>query len=191
MWLHVTKTGQWRLDLRPELSATSALRAVSGRGGIIIEHETITDREQRGDQWSGSDWGDALIVTWRGATQTVLGRAAAIGPWATYGGSAQLGPRRGRKIITREYLGEQTTYAAASHAAALLRRIASRGRSVPITTPITWWLAVGDTITVDLRSGRQDRQIVSAITTRLPEGIQEITTRDPEDILITSEGVIL
>lgn len=189
LWLHVTREGTWRLDQRPVLSARTTLRLVTGPGGIVTALARGTDREQAGDQQSGGAWADAVILTWHGEAQTVVGRAAAVGPWTQ--GAPQLGPRRGRRTHVQEYQGEQSSATAATAAARLLDRIASRGRRSRFTCPPAWWVRPGQTVTIDTRDGRADRQLVTAVTVSLPDAVMTISTRDPESLTITSEGAVL
>ena len=98
--------------------------------------------------------------------------------------SVTSGPLAATAANTRTYYERRntpTTQAAADAAAtALLRRLATRGRSMDLEAPAYHWLRPGQTVTAQLPLGAQERHLIQAVTYTLDTGRMAVTTRLPD-----------
>jgi hypothetical protein len=154
------------VEPRPVLQATPVLELVDGVGGTVIERSSALSRE---------DWYNRVILVYRWQVSGVENviqsvRSITAGPAAATAGN------------TRSYTEERstpTTQARADVAAAsLVKRMASRGRTLSVRAVAVPWLRPGMTVRLTLRTG-QARHLVSSVVFD-GQGWMEFTTRYPD-----------
>jgi hypothetical protein len=143
-----------------------------GTGGTLTSSETSLSRKL---------FGNTVLVKYSwydGDQRTAFGYAEVTsGPLAV---SAV-----GRKVIEREYERKGTAAQAKASAAALVRRAITRGRSMSLEFEhAPFWLRPGQTITVQLPTGPQERHLVSRVDFDIPSGRGHVRTRQPENVSI-------
>lgn len=170
----VYDTGLRRFQVtpRPAIAAASAASLKVGANGTIQESDTALSR----DEWYNAV---RLVYTWAnaaGAEQTVVGTAQITsGPFATSGPAGVRRYAEDRNVPTSQA-------GATAAAAALLRRLVSRGRSFQLRAVSALWLRPGMTVTVQLPTGNQERHLVAAVSFDLAGGWMDVTTRLPDNL---------
>lgn len=170
LWVYVDELRVWHIADRAELGAVTTLNATTGYADSTI---TSADSETSSDD----EWGNAVLVTFDDGT-TVWAEVTS-GPYAT-----DVAPRR---VV--EVDGGPPPAAAIARsvfASSVLTRVSSRGRSITFESPSAYWLRPGQTITVELPTGGQQRVIVARVTFTTQDGRMTVTTRQPDDYTITT-----
>lgn len=160
-----------------KVTSVSAATLKVGTNGTILRSDTTLSR----DEWANYVY---LEYQWRNAGGTdsrIIGTATA----AT--GSPFDIAVAGMKIehIQRE---SPTTQTAADKAAAvILGRMLSRSRSYSLTAIAAYWLRPGDTVTVQLPTGGQERHLVASVRFDPINGTMDVKTRLPDTASVTGE----
>lgn len=165
----------WRIAAPQALSSDTALNLTTGGGGIIIESNSVTSRENfHNTVCIKYAWKDDSNVD-----HVVYGHAfISTGEFNT------------DDIGINSYFQERNvpaTQAQADAAAtATLTALARRGRSFSIQAVSAYWLRPGMTVTATLPEGEQERLLVSAVYFNFPSGSMSVRLRQPEDIDISN-----
>lgn len=160
----------WHIDVAPTLAGTPALTVADGARGTLIASEAGLDRD---------DWANWVVIRyrWTSTSGTQLGALGSqritSGPYAATVGNTKIAYFQ-RETPSINSLATQA-------AAALVKRMVTRGRSLRITAPSAYWLTPGDTITVDLPTGDPEPALVSAVEFDLLSGLMDVTTRLPDN----------
>lgn len=182
-WFYHDGLGGWVLRPRPTRASQARHALRTGAGGTITESQADLSRE-------GDDWANAVSTLYRwsdaaGIAYSMIGNAwISDGPLAAYKPDGT--PRPGLRRLVYEFSTPANQAAANAAARALLTRRASGGRRVSATAIAAYWLRPGDTVTVQLPTGSQERHLVSRVKFFMPSGSMTITTRLPDDSTITS-----
>lgn len=164
--------GAFHVVPQPTRAGPAAAMLKVGAGGTITASEAALTREAFANTVSVQyEWYD-------GQQQSVFGYAEVTsGPYAV----AAIGRKQVRITIPRKGSAAQARAAAAQ----MVRRAVSRGRQVSVEVDhAPLWVRPGDTVTVELVTGRQVRHLVSRVDIDIPSGHGHITTRQPEDVVI-------
>ncbi len=165
----------WQVAPRLTAAGTVQHHLTVGENGTIINADAALDREE---------WFNAVCLRyrWNDAANNehiVYGLAqVTTGPYAT--GSV------GHKVYFEEIPRAVSPAAANSAAAAKVRNLVTRGRSLSITAAAAYWLRPGMTVAVTLPTGPTSNHLVQAVTFRPLEGLMTVTTRQPENVTITT-----
>lgn len=164
----------WYITTRPMKAASSAAQLRTGPAGTLTSTEATTSRE---DGWANSvtlvhEWETAAGVRKRVSRR----RSVASGPMSV----AAIGYHAIRVDRTTPTTGDRASEAAAS----MVRRTITRGRSYTLTAPALYWLRPGDTATVQLPTGAQERHLIARVEFAYPAGLMTLTTRLPESVTI-------
>lgn len=93
----------------------------------------------------------------------------------------------GRKAKVVSLPGTGSTSEAEAAAGAMLWRSMSRGRRMSLEcAQAMYWLRPGQTVTVQLPTGPQERHLISTVEFDIPTGTMNIHTRLPENVVITT-----
>lgn len=166
---------QWRIVPRATTAGTPVHHLTVGQDGTIVTANASLDREE----WYNAvclryRWNDAANVE-----HVVYGRAQVTsGDYAT--GSV------GHKVYFEEIPRPVSLAAANTAAASMVRNLVTRGRSLTLTAAAAYWLRPGDTVRVTLPTGAPANHLVQAVTFRPLEGLMSVTTRQPEDVTIST-----
>ena len=188
-WFYHDGMSSWFLRRRPDVVASTDHVLSVGPGGNITGSQAVLTRE--GDQWAN----DVFVhYTWRagGFDYMRYGHAwISGGPWRAYDvdpiGFDQIGePRLGIKRLVYQREGQISQLRANAAARAILARRASGGRRLSIDAVAAYWLRPGATITAQLPTGDQERQLVSSVSFRIPAGDMTVHTRLPDVAPITT-----
>lgn len=160
----------FRIAPRPK-AGPSAAQLATGPLGTITDSTATLDREP---------FANTVIVLHEWTDPTTLDQAIIPGiaslppghPW-----SANVTGHK-RRVIRRDTPTDSTRAAAA--ATTILRRSAERARSYTLTAPAMWWLRPGQTVTVQLPTGDQERHITARIEFDLTDRSMTIETRLPD-----------
>lgn len=176
VWLYHDGIRDWQMRPRPRTAAPIAAAQLRvGPTGNLTETSSETSTE--------SGWANAvhLIHQWtdnNGNPHRLATRAAiADGPM-----SVSVAGYHG-VTVTRSTPTNQVNIRAS--AAALVRRAVTRGRGYRLTAPAMYWLRPGDTVTVELPTGGQERHLVVSVRFEYPQGLMHVSTRLPESVTIT------
>jgi hypothetical protein len=169
-------TRHWWITPRPVAATDAAAVLRVGPGGNLTDTDATLDRDA---------WANQVKVRYRwrdagGTEHVVIGTGTVTtGPYAPATAGLRVYP------LEREV---PTTQAAANAAAqAILRRMLSRSRSYRVSAPAAWWLRAGDTVTVQLVTGGQERHIVQSVVFDLAGGTMTVTTRLPDTLTVIGE----
>lgn len=166
---------QWRVVPRTTTTGTVAHTLTVGEDGTIVSANAALDREE---------WYNAVCLRyrWNDAANNehiVYGKAqVSSGAYAT--GSV------GHKVYFEEIPRPVSAATANAAAAAMVRNLVTRGRSLTLTAAAAYWLRPGDTVSVTLPTGPTSLHLVQSVTFRPLEGLMSVTTRQPENVTITT-----
>lgn len=159
-----------RLAPRRYLTAQSVLNLSTGPGGTLTDSSATVSRESWANEvhvmW---EWEGDPATAWRSARAQV-----SAGPYATY-----VLPQAPLRVLPVERRGYISQVHADRIAGVLLRRALSRARTYTLTAVSAWWVRPGDTITVQLPTGDQERHLVSSVE-HTTGGRMQLTTRLPD-----------
>lgn len=168
--------GILRLGRRPTLAGSSVLQLRTGPGGIVTSSTSRLSRE---------GWNNAAFVAYElpgtepGSGSYGTAQLPDTSPYAPlYAGFVTAVERRPRR---------RSTATANWAAAAILARQQSRGRSYIVESPVALWVRPGDTITVQLVTGAQERHLVTDVDMDLFTGRMTLSTRLPDGAQPTGE----
>lgn len=166
----------WYITPRPVKASTSVAALKVGENGTILDSDSMLER----DNWANQvklryKWTDASNVD-----HTVIGTATATG---TFAPSATIPTR----LFTQDRESPTTTTKANQSAAALLKRYLARGRSYALTSVAMWWVRPGDTVTVQLPTGDQERHLVASVSFNPRDFTMNVVTRLPDGISVIGE----
>lgn len=158
-----------RLAPRRYLVAASALALTVGVNGTIVTSEALLDRE---------DWHNGVLILWEWENDGTA-------PNKRWGQAyVDTGPYRpavaGDRIHAEQRDGWMSATRATTTATTVLRRHLARARTYTLETVSAWWVRPGDTVTVQLPTGDQERHLVSRIT-HTTGGAMRLTTRLPDN----------
>lgn len=177
IWVYEDGSRTWRIRQRPVRSSRSSLIASTGANGTVLRSDATLNRR---------DWYNAVVVrhywkTTAGDDRAVYGRARVTG------GSPMNPATTGMKALVIDRDVPISQAAANTAAGSLLARTISRGRGLSVDVAnAPYWTRPGDTVAVQLPTGPQVRQLVASIAYRFPAGDATITTRQPENVDITT-----
>lgn len=173
-WVYHDGLGVFRVVPQPVNAAASVAMFNVGVGGTITGSEASLSRE---------GFGNTVVVTYRwfdGEARTATGYAE-----VTSGDFAV--SVIGRKVIPVTIERQGSTAQAQAAAAQMVARAVTRGRSLSVEyehAPL--WVRPGQTVTVALVTGPQERHLVSRVDLDIPSGRGHVTTRQPENVVITT-----
>lgn len=165
----------WRVEPRAVNAGNPVHHLTVGEAGTIVDSSAELDRE---------DWYNAVVLRyrWNDAANTehiVYGRAQVTsGPYAT--------AAVGHKVFFEEIPRPVNLAAANAAAAARARKLVTRGRSLTLTAAAAYWLRPGHTVLVTLPTGPTEKHLVQSVSFRPLEGLMTVTTRQPENVTITT-----
>lgn len=174
-WVYEDGLGLWHIKKRPSIAGLSSAIVKVGVNGTITASDTSLSLDE---------WYNAVLVEYGwydGEQHKAQG-------WAEVTAGPLSVQNVGRRVlkVSRDYMG--TTAAAQVAAGAIVHRTMSRGREMNLelaTAP--FWVRPGDTISVQLVTGPQERHLVTDIQFSLAAtGTTNVTTRLPEDVTITT-----
>lgn len=171
-WAYNDGLGTFRVVPQPINAGSASATFKVGTGGTITASEAVLSREK---------WANTVDVTYRwydGDQRTAYGYAEVTsGPYAV---SAV-----GRKVIKVDIERKGTPAQAKAAAAQMVSRAVTRGRSLSFEVEhAPMWVRPGQTVTVQLVTGPQERHLVSRVDIDIPSGRGHITTRQPENVVI-------
>lgn len=166
----------WYIVERPTIASQSVAALKVGENGTILDSSSTLER----DNWANVvrvryQWTDASNVD-----HTVVGTATATGVYAP----SSTVPTR---VWTEDRETPTTTIKANRAAASLLARFLARGRSYSLSSVAMWWVRPGDTVTVQLPTGDQERHIVVSVDFEVPDYTMTLTTRLPDGVSVIGE----
>lgn len=166
---------QWCVEPRTVNAGTPVHHLTVGEAGTIVRADASLDREE----WYNAvclryRWNDAANVE-----HVIYGRAQVTsGDYAT---SAV-----GHKVYFEE-IGRPVSLAAANAAAAaMVRNLVTRGRSLTLEAAAAYWIRPTDTVRVTLPTGPTANHLVQSVTFRPLDGLMTVTTRQPENVTIST-----
>jgi hypothetical protein len=168
LWVYEDGLGVWKIKDRAKLGR-SVHELHVGENGSIISSSTTMSRDE---------WANAVLVRylWTNSSGNEVKKTGysqmATGPYAVANG-------RKLMVVDRERSGSAAT--AKTAATSILKRTVSRGRSFTLSAISAYWLRPGDTVTVTLPTGSQERHIVVSVQFQMPQGQMNLTTRVPAD----------
>lgn len=164
---------QWVIAPAPA-ATTPAWELAVGANGTITDSDAGLTRD---DGWGNYIW---LRYEWTdggGVARTMDGlRQVTSGPFAAGPGNY--------KVVKVVRTGVSATQAEANAAAAaLVARMATRGRTFQVSAISAYWLRPGHTVDVSLPLGETEAHLVTAVTFDLAAGTMQVTTRLPDNTL--------
>lgn len=187
-WWYHDGLDTWRLAPRPAIASKVAHNLTTGPKGNVTSSQSVLTRE--GDDWANEVW---VLFRWKtpdGVEHTQVGHAwISTGPYRAYDTvSGQPWPRQGRKVITYERDTPASLATANATARALLARRAAGGRALSLSAVAAYWLRPGQTVTAQLPTGDQERQLVTRVSFSLGTGEMTVQTRLPTSATISTTG---
>lgn len=176
VWIHCTSDRKWRVTKRAELSGATALQLTVGADGTLTQSATALSRE---------NWFNTVCLRYwwdNGADeQNIYGVARIM--------EGEFGVNTvGHKVYYEERNLGINELRAHDAAVTLLRNLSTRGRSITLSSIAAYWLRAGDTVTVKLPTGEQERHLVQQVAFDLNNGSMSVVTRLPENVIITAGG---
>lgn len=170
-WVYHDGLSTWHIAPQPlEAGAASATLSVGPRG-VIHSSESSVSREAFANL--------VLVELTQNGTSSQGWAEVRSGPL----GTAAIG-RRGIKVDLSIF---GTTGDPATIASSLVRRAVTRGRQVSLECAAAmYWLRPGQTVTVQLPTGPQERHLIASIVFDMPAGTMNLKTRLPENVTITT-----
>jgi plastocyanin len=173
-WVHHDGLGTFIIEPQPTLAGAATADFKVGVGGTITASESDFNREE---------FANTVAVTFQwydGAQHTAYGYAeASTGPYSV----AAIGRKVASVTIDRKGTANQAKAAAEN----MLKRAITRGRRLSIEVEhAPLWVRPGQTVTVQLVTGSQQRHFVKRIDFDIPSGRGHLSTRQPEDVSITT-----
>jgi len=171
--------GVWHIDPLPDVSADVAHDLRVGSGGTLLDTAAGLDRD---------DWANLVQLRYHYFDTSSGSNVDAY----TYGrAQVTAGPYReataGLKALWEDREGRPSQVQADAAAGALLTRLLSRSRSLALEAVAAWWLRPGDTVTVQLPTGAQERHIVAGLVFRTG-GTMRVVTRLPDTVSTITIG---
>lgn len=165
----------WRIAKPQEISADTALNITTGGGGILIESNSVTSKENfHNAVCLRYQWKDTSNVD-----HTEYGHAyVATGPFSL--------DAIGYNSYVEDRKTPVTPDQANAAAEATLRALSRRGRSFVLNSVSAYWLRPSATVTATLPEGEQERLLVSAVYFNFPSGSMSVRLRQPEDFEISN-----
>lgn len=171
-WVYHDGVGGLHVVPQPTKAGSASAILGVGTGGTVRSSEAALSRDA---------WANTIVVQYSwydGDQRTAWGYAEVTsGPFAV--------AAVGRKVIKVVIERKGTAAEAQASARQMLSRAISRGRSLSIEyghAPL--WVRPGQTVTVQLVTGPQERHLVSKVDLDIPSGRGHITTRQPENVTI-------
>lgn len=155
---------------RPYRASVAAASLAVGANGTLLRSAAELDRD---------DWANWTGILYRPVDNArndfVLGGARVIaGPFDV--------ETVGYVTYTENRPGLPSQAQADKAAAALLRRMLSRTRTLTLDAVSMWWLRPGHTVTVQLPAGPPERVLVSSVSHDLAASRMTLVTRTPDDV---------
>lgn len=174
-WLYDDGTRTWRLRKRPTVAGKARAQLATGPAGTLTRTTSRLDR----DTWANAVY---LRSTWRDSagTERIVHARAYVNTGPHAAGSA------GWKWTRIDRTTPTTPAGASAAAAAILRRIVTRGRGQNVSGVAMYWLRPGMTVTTQLPTGSQERQLVGRVEFDLVAGGMAVATRQPDDVSVTT-----
>lgn len=173
-WVYHDGLGTFRVVPQPVNAGAATAMFQVDTGGTITGSEAALTREK---------FANTVAVTYSwydGDQRTAFGYAEVVsGPYAV--------ATVGRKVINVQIERKGTAAQAKAAATQMVSRAITRGRSLSIEydhAPL--WVRPGQTVTVQLPTGPQERHLVSRVDIDIPSGHGHLTTRQPENVTITT-----
>lgn len=175
VWVYSDGARRWHITTRAEVAGVSAHKLFTGPDGTIFESDTALQRE---DFFNSV----CLKYTWKDVAnvdQVIFGEAYVPGSGA-YGVSVI-----GWNTYVEERQGPITQPQATAAAQTVLKYKITRGHGIRLGAAAAYWLRPGMTVTIQLPSGDQERQLIRAVSFNPKSGSMSITTRQPESVSIS------
>lgn len=181
LWAYDQGAGNWRIRKRPAEVGQSSVILNVGENGTVIDTNAQLARNGSSPERS---WANVVVVIHRWTDDDGQQRRE-VG-WAAVTSGAMSVENAGRKVVKYERSTPASSATASIAAESLLRRHATRGRRVSLRAIAAWWVRPGDTATVQLPQGPQQRLLVARVEFGLSDGTMRIDLRHPETFDITS-----
>lgn len=161
----------FRITQRKFVAAESNASLTVGVNGTILASEASASR----DDWANDV---TIIYSWTneatGVENRLVGRSfVTAGPY--------LPATAGYHVSVEERSTPTTQLLATAAARTRLTRLLSRARSFSVSAVAMWWLRPGDTVTVQLPTGSQERHIVSSVSFDIESARMTVATRLPDN----------
>ncbi len=175
VWVEPDRT--WKIRTISSVTGGTPVHEITiGETGTLIDSTATLSRDE---------WFNAILLEYRWTDaqkneQVVYGRAYASSP------AEFTAAKAGYKVFSERYDRPATPGAAKGAAAVALRNLITRGRGLTIKAIAAYWCRPGQTIEVTLPTGETVQHIIKAITFDFDNGTMQITTRQPENITITT-----
>lgn len=183
-WLYDGGLRNWHVRPRPQVASQAVHHLTVGPIGTVLESTSGLSRE---DEWAS--W-VVVEYKWNDGTDHYAKGSAWVssGPWAAF--SDALGTVRlpGAKLHRVSYTTVGSAATGIASARAILARLMRSARTTRVRAKSAWWVRPGDTVTLQLPTGSQERHIVAATTFDLTDGTMTVRTRLPDDATISSTG---
>ncbi len=181
LWVYDQGDGHWRVRRRPTEAGQSSVILNVGENGTVIDTTAQLARNAGSPERS---WANVVVVIHEWSDRD-KGQQRSVG-WAAVTSGPMSVENAGRKVVTYRRSTPAAPGSASRAAASLLRRHATRGRQVSLRAIAAWWVRPGDTASVQLPQGPQQRLIVARVEFGLSDGTMRIDLRHPETFDITT-----
>lgn len=172
VWVRCDGERNWYITRRSEVAGVSAHKLLTGPDGTIIGSDVALQRE---------DYANNVILkyAWRDLADVdrIMYGTAQVTGTGQHGKDAI-----GLNTYFEERTGPVTQFAANAAAQTVLKYKLTRGRGTRIDAVAAYWLRPGQTVTIQLPTGDQERHIVRAVSFTPGSGSMTVTTRQPENI---------
>lgn len=161
-------------------AATPDLVVAGGSGGILIDYQTETTRE---DGWFN------YVGNLHRFPDPATGDPEEVWGYAYVSSGAYSTANAGIRAFIQEFDYPSTSRAASAKAETQVKRSVTRGRQAVFTAISAYWLRPLDTVEITFVSGVTEKHIVKKVEFGLGTGEMNVSTRLPENITVTSGGV--
>ena len=173
-WVYSDGLSTFHIVAQPLTAGPATAIFKVGAQGTITRSQADLNREE---------FANLVLVTYSwydGEQRTARGWAEiATGPYSTTATDIRVKP----VAIDRKGSAADAQAAAEN----IVRRTVTRGRGLSIEFDhAPWWVRPGHTVTVQLPTGEPARHLVRRVDFDIPSGRGHITTRQPEDVAITT-----
>lgn len=181
LWAYDQGRGDWRIRRRPTEAGQSSVILNVGENGTVLDTSAQLARNGSSPERS---WANIVVVIHEWTDENNVSQRS-VG-WAAVTSGPMSVENAGRKAVTYRRTTPAAPGSASRAAASLLRRHATRGRQVSLRAIAAWWVRPGDTASVQLPQGPQQRLIVARVEFGLTDGTMRIDLRHPETFDITT-----
>lgn len=165
----------WRITSRPETAGKVSHDLAVGENGTIMLSQSTLSREP---------WYNAVCLQYRW-TDAERVEHVVIGRALVQSGEFSVSDV-GHKVHYEEITRPINQAAADAAAAAKLRNLVTRGRSLELEAAAAYWLRPGATVRVTLPTGPPGLHLVQSVTFKPLDGRMRVSTRQPLNVTITN-----